>query len=93
MTETKLPTALYLEKVMKLMTKYQVDVIELQGLKISKKIHQGPKLPKPNFKPAPTLIHQYSDEDVMFASSSAPRLTLEDFDAFTAHPIKGINDN
>lgn len=79
-----------IENLMKLMTKFQVDLIEVDGLKISKKIHQGPKLPKKDFtlSPAATSINQDLEDDVMFASTNAPKLTLEEFSKFSSNPVK-----
>ena len=87
MTEPNLQTV---EALLKLMTKHQADSIELTpdgGIKISKKLHYGPKLPKKTYA-EPPVIHGasvLSDEDVMFAATSAPKMSLEDFTKFSAN--------
>lgn len=78
-----------LEAIMKLMGKYQIDLVELPGIKVSKKIHLGPKVPKPKYSAAPP-INMQTEEDIMFMSSAAPKLSLDDFAKFTANPIKDI---
>jgi hypothetical protein len=80
-----------LESVLKLVTKYQLDSLELpDGTKISKKIHLGPKLPTRKDLDRPIRIGDkvLSDEDVMFAATAAPKMSLEDFDRLAANPPK-----
>jgi hypothetical protein len=76
-----------LEEIMKLMQKYQVDAFEMEDLKLSKKLHLGPKPPKNKIKAAPP-VNMLSEEEIMFAASNAPKLSLDDFNKFAANPIK-----
>jgi hypothetical protein len=80
-------TIAYLEKVMKLMQKYQVDELEFDNIKLHKKLHVGPKIPKKPFTLAPATPYK-GDEDIMFASSSAPKLSIAEFNRFAANPVK-----
>ena len=75
-----------LESVFKLCQKYQISELEVGDIKLKKTIHLGPKLPKKKFTLPP------SDDDIMFASSSAPKLSLADFAKFTSNPVKGPNE-
>lgn len=77
-----------LESVVKLMVKYQLDSLKLpDGTEISKKIHLGPKLPNKKEIHNPIIIGSkvLSDEDLMFAATSAPRRNLEDFVNYSAN--------
>jgi hypothetical protein len=86
---TKTPLV-YLEKVMKLMQKYQIDELEFDNIKLHKKLHIGPKLPKKPYSIAP-IAPSYMDEDIMFASSSAPKLSMEEFNRFAANPVQDFD--
>lgn len=76
-----------LEAIMKLMTKHQVDMVEVEGLKISKKMHLGPKMPK---KPFTMPTPQAEKDDLMFLSTSAPKLSLDEFQKFSSNIPKDI---
>lgn len=83
-----------LEAVLKLVTKYSLDAIEFHPdgtLKtVTKKIHLGPKVPSKKDINNPITIGSrvLSDEDVMFAATAAPKMSLSDFDRFAVNPPK-----
>jgi hypothetical protein len=81
-----------LEKMMKLMQKYQIDELELGELKLHKKLHMGPKIPKKPYS-LPSLPASSFDEDIMFASSSAPKLSMSEFNRFAANPVVDFDPN
>lgn len=91
--ETTLPTLKYLEAVMKLMAKNQISTLELPGLKLTKSVFKQPKMPLLNAKPKFNQpVNFKTDEDIMFASSSAPKLSLDQFERFAAVPVP-VKDN
>ena len=76
-----------IQELIKLMTKNSVEHIKLPcGLEITKKVHYGKSMPK-----SKQLINEpvnfVTDEDILFASTTAPKRTLEDFNRFTSTPI------
>lgn len=78
-----------LEGCLKLMVKYQVSEITTPEITIKKGIHLGPKLEKKKIAELPA--NYASDEDILFASSKAPRLTLDQFANYSANtplPLK-----
>lgn len=72
-----------LEKILKLMTKYQVDTIQMEGITITKKMHLPKVKPLPAYKLPPKfntpVNHTQSPltPENLFYSSSAPRLNDE----------------
>lgn len=77
-----------LEAVMKLMTKYQVDQVTLpSGIIITKALHLPAKTRQRASKnqeaQLPVNWTTSTPDDILFAQSSAPPITLEDFENFT----------
>jgi hypothetical protein len=87
--EVKQMSLARLEKIIKMMTKYSIDLIEIDGVKISKKLHLAPqkKMPtKPNMIPPPVNHQDSPFDDILFHSSSAPRLDMESLVRYGAPP-------
>ena len=76
-----------LDNIIKLMTKNQVETLEIEGLKITKRIHLGKPVPQSK-KQEPAILHTYTEEEIMFASSGAPQRSLEDFDRYAVNAPK-----
>ena len=57
-----------LEKLFKLITKYQITELEIDGIKIKKNLHLGKAL-KPTQSLAPQTHFSIPEDDIMFASS------------------------
>ena len=76
-----------LEAAMKLIEKYQIDSLELpNGIKLSKSLHKskrprGRSAPKLSSPPSLPVNFQEPDE-IVFAQSSAPALSLDDLTNF-----------
>ena len=76
-----------LEAVMKMMTKYTVDQVELpNGIKITKAIHLPVKPRKPYSKKDAIIekelelpVNLQVSDDVLFFQSSAPEINLNNF--------------
>lgn len=87
-----------LEKVLKLMVKYNVDSIKMEGLEINKSLHLSAKTPikKPSLI-SPAIISTdeegtaFNMDEVLFHSSSAPKMNLEDFSRYAA-PVVPMKD-
>lgn len=87
-----------LEAVLRLMAKYQLDSIRLPtGLTITKSLHSvlpGKKL-KSSKDPTSEIVHPNDlpvnylpdDEEVIFASSSAPQIDLPDWSRTYTEPL------
>lgn len=78
-----------IEKIMKMMVKYQMASFEMDGLTLSKNVHtpKQPKATKPAYKPPPFIDVSSAEDEVLFHSSSAPKFSLSDFDKYAAKPI------
>jgi hypothetical protein len=80
-----------IEKVMKLMVKNQIATFECEGMKLTKNIHIDPKArkrPEITISPAPMPINYSSPDDIMFLNSKAPKMSLDEWDRFTAPTAK-----
>ena len=77
-----------LEAVLKLVSKYQLDELCLpDGTKIIKKNHLGKPVEKPDYT-FPSSPMPLTAEEIIFGATSAPRLTLEDFDRMASNVQK-----
>lgn len=85
------PSIKYLSDLMKLMSKYQIDFIELPSIKLSKKLHQGKSIKTKSTLPIKTksviAVNGEIEDDIIFASTSAPKMSLEDFNRFASNPV------
>lgn len=77
-----------LEAICKMMQKYTIDLIELpNGVKIVKAIHLPHKArltrtQSQEPEPSPLPVNYGIPDEILFKSSSAPHITLEDLDNF-----------
>jgi hypothetical protein len=74
-----------IEKVMKLMVKLQIATFECEGIKITKTLHLNPKPAKvltATFSTVP--VNFSSPDDVMFLSTKAPKMSLDEIDRWHA---------
>ena len=79
-----------LESLLKLVSKYKLERLELpDGTCIIKKMHLGSPVEKPEYTfPSPLPL---TSEEILFGATSAPKLTLEDFDRMSANSPKDID--
>jgi hypothetical protein len=74
-----------LEAIIKLLSKHQLECLEIGDIKITKSKHLGKAIPQKKQVESPVNLDIDEDDHLMFASTSAPKMALEDFSLFSAN--------
>jgi hypothetical protein len=75
-----------LEAYFKLCSKYEIECLELEGIKIIKKLHKSNKKATIKKVPAPTVADARKITDEQALNMFGPKISLEDFNNFALIP-------
>jgi len=79
----------HIEELVKIVERYRLASLEVEGIKITKTIHQPDQampLTRPMVEPKRSIYD--NQQDVLFATSKTPKMTLDQLDRMAANIIK-----